>query len=75
MALTLNAGAKWQGDDNMIKGMEGIRGAIVPRLAVIHDQTPEVDEQLHMVLEQVLNGVSELQNGPDQRAGAAKKEA
>lgn len=99
MALTLNAGVKWQGDDNMIKGMEGIRGAIVPRLAAIHDQTlpaedykvmaaeiqaqvdflvancklaPEVDEQLHMVLEQVLNGISEIQNGPDQRSGAVR---
>jgi len=99
LALTLNAGAKWQGDATMIQGMTRIRGALASRLPAIHDRslpageyktlasevqaevdymvancklTPEVDEQLHMVLGQVLDGIAELQNGPDQRGGAVR---
>ncbi len=99
LALTMNAGAKWQGDGNMIKGMDGIRGAIVSRLPAIHNRTlpvddyralatevqsqvdfmvancklaPEVDEQFHLVLEEVLEGISQLQAGPDHRAGAVR---
>lgn len=99
LALTLNAGAKWQGDGNMIKGMSVIRGAVAARLPAIHDRTlppgdyktlagevqaevdymvancklaPEVDEQFHMVLGQVLDGVAELQTGADPRSGAVR---
>lgn len=97
LTLTLNAGAKWQGDGNMIKGMNGIRNAMAARLAGIRDETlptdeykalasevqaevdymvsncklaPQVDEQFHLVLGQVLDGVTELQTGADPRGGA-----
>lgn len=99
MALTLNAGEKWQGDDNMVKGMNGIRAAIAPLIPAIHGQAlpasgyqslagdvqtqvdfmitncklaPEVDEQFHMVLEQVLTGVSEMKAEQTQEAGAVR---
>lgn len=46
LVLTLNAGAKWQGDGNMIKGMNGIRAALAPRIPAIHSQTlPPSDYQ------------------------------
>lgn len=34
--------------------------------------SPEVDEQLHMVLGQVLEGVAAMEGGDDQRAGAVR---
>ena len=95
--LTLNGQAKWQGDENMLKGMNAIRSALAPRLSAIHDDTlpsadymalageieaqvdfmvenckltPEVDEQFHIVLGHVLDGVSELKSETDPRAGA-----
>ena len=95
--LKLNGQAKWQGDENMLKGMNAIRSALAPRLSAIHDDTlpsadymalaeeieaqvdfmvenckltPEVDEQFHIVLGHVLDGVSELKSETDPRAGA-----
>jgi hypothetical protein len=99
LALTLNAGVKWQGDENMLKGMNGIRAALAPRIPAIHNQTlpaseyealaadiqsqvdfmitncklaPEVDEQFHMVLGEVLDGVTELQAEPSRQTGAVR---
>jgi len=99
LALTLNQGAKWQGDESMITGMSGIRDAMARNIQAIHENTlpaadykplatevqgkvdfmvencklsPEVDEQLHMVLGQVLEGVSEMEAGPEPRAGAVR---
>lgn len=37
LELTLNQGAKWQGDESMYRGMEGIRDAVLAREAAIHD--------------------------------------
>ena len=37
--LTLNGQVKWQGDENMAKGMDAIRGALATRLSAIHDGT------------------------------------
>lgn len=95
--LKLNGQAKWQGDENMLKGMDAIRGALATRLSAIHDGTlpssdykalageiqtqvdfmvanckltPEVDEQFHIVLGHVLDGVSGLEGETDPRAGA-----
>jgi hypothetical protein len=95
--LTLNEGAKWQGDENMHKGMETIRATMAANLDAIHDDTltadaarqiaaeaqaqvdfmvencvlaPEVDEQFHLVLGQVLEGISELESGDAPRDGA-----
>ncbi|MCF3595023.1 hypothetical protein LZG00_13570 [Rhodobacteraceae bacterium LMO-12] len=97
LALSLNAGEKWQGDDNMHKGMDAIRNALAGQLAAIHEdrlpaedykslaatvmeQTnfmiencvlePEVDEQLHSVLGQVIEGASDMEAGSEPRAGA-----
>lgn len=99
LALTLNNGAKWQGDDNMTRGMEAIRSTLAPHVAAIHggslsaeqyrtlasgitDQvdfmvtncklSPETDEQFHMVLGQVLDGVHDMETGPDRAAGAIR---
>lgn len=96
LELTLNAGAKWQGDDNMIKGMNAIRGALAARLPAIDARTlpaedykalatevqgqvdfmvencklqPEVDEQFHTVLGQILDGISALQGEADPHEG------
>lgn len=98
LQLTLNAGAKWQGDQNMIKGMNGINGAVAARLPAAHASTlppadykalaseiqtqvdfmvenckllPEVDEQFHIVLGQILEGVSELQGEVEPHRGMA----
>lgn len=97
LALTLNVGAKWQGDDNMLKGMDAIRAAMATNLEAIHedrlpaedyntlaaevlvqtdfmiehcDLEPEVDEQFHLVLGQVIEGASEMEEGSEPRAGA-----
>lgn len=97
LALSLNAGEKWQGDDNMHKGMDAIRNALAGQLVAIHEdrlpvedykalaatvmeQTdfmiencvlePEVDEQLHSVLGQVIDGASDMEAGSEARAGA-----
>lgn len=99
LTLTLNAGAKWQGDDNMLKGMNKIRDAMSARLPAIHDGTlapadymllasdiqgqvdfmiqncklaPEVDEQFHVVLAEVIDGVSELEGKVEPRRGAVR---
>lgn len=96
LSLTLNQGQKWQGDENMVKGMQGIRNAIVARQDAIHDGTlpqaeyaavaseiqsqvdfmvencklePAADEQLHMVLGEVLNGTSAIEEGAAPQAG------
>ncbi|MFC3166080.1 hypothetical protein [Ciceribacter thiooxidans] len=95
--LTLNGQTKWQGDENMLKGMDGIRSALATRLPAIHDASlqpadyktlasevqaqvdfmvtncklaPEVDEQFHIVLGHVLDGVAELEGDADPRSGA-----
>lgn len=97
LALSLNAGEKWQGDDNMHQGMEAIRSALASRLVEIHEnrlpaedyetlaaeimnQTdlmiencvlePEVDDQLHIVLSQVIGGALDMEDGDEPRAGA-----
>ena len=84
--ITLNDGAKWQGDQNMITGMTAIHGT----MAAIHNGTlpadaangvaadvqkqvdfmvencvlePEVDEQFHIVLGEVMTGISALEAG------------
>lgn len=96
--ITLNNGAKWRGDDNMIAGMNAIRGAIAANAEAIHSGSlsadaakevaadiqkqldfmiencvlePEVDEQLHAVLGEVMVGVSALEAG-EVEAGAVK---
>lgn len=44
LSLTLNQGRKWQGDDNMVMGMQGIRDAIAARKDAIHAGTlPQAD--------------------------------
>ena len=97
VGLTLNNGAKWQGDTAMHKGMDAIRSIMAAALDAIHHGSltpdaaraiaadvqaqvdfmvgtcvlaPEVDEQLHLVLAQVLEGISELETGVT--AGAVK---
>lgn len=99
MTLTLNAGAKWQGDDNMLKGMNTIREALSARLPAIHGGTltpadskllasdiqgqvdfmvqncklaPEVDEQFHVVLAEVMDGISELEGEAEPHRGAVR---
>lgn len=99
LALTLNAGAKWQGDENMVQGMNAIRASLAAAIHAIHSQTlppdhykslaadiqgqvdfmvanckltPEVDEQFHLVLGEVLDGISEMENGPNHEAGAVR---
>tara|TARA_R110002050_G_scaffold260658_2_gene400291 strand:- start:11113 stop:11586 length:474 start_codon:yes stop_codon:yes gene_type:complete len=99
LALSLNAGEKWQGDANMHQGMEAIRTALAGQLVAIHEdrlptddykslaavvieQTdfmiencvlePEVDEQLHSVLGQVIEGAFDMEEGSDRRAGAVR---
>lgn len=96
LELTLNAGAKWRGDDNMIKGMNGINSAIAAKIPAIDAGTlpaadykalateiqgqvdfmvqscklePEVDEQFHLVLAQVLDGITGLQGEADPHEG------
>ena len=88
--ITLNDGAKWQGDQNMITGMTAIHGTMAANLAAIHNGTlpadaangvaadvqkqvdfmvencvlePEVDEQFHIVLGEVMSGISALEAG------------
>lgn len=88
--ITLNDGAKWQGDQNMITGMTAIHGIMAANLAAIHNGTlpadaakgvaadvqkqvdfmvencvlePEVDEQFHIVLGEVMTGISALEAG------------
>lgn len=88
--ITLNNGAKWQGDQNMIIGMTAIHGTMAANLDAIHNGTlpvdaakeigadvqkqldfmvencvlkPEVDEQFHIVLGEVMTGVSALEAG------------
>ena len=88
--ITLNNGAKWQGDQNMIIGMTAIHGTMAANLDAIHNSTlpvdaakelaadvqkqldfmvencvlePEVDEQFHIVLGEVMAGISALEAG------------
>ena len=97
--LTLNEGARWQGDENMHKGMDAIRATMAANLDAIHDNTltadaanaiaaevqvqvdfmvencvlaPEVDEQFHLVLGHVLEGISDLEAGDAAQQGAVK---
>lgn len=89
-SLTLNSGAKWQGDANMHRGMDAIRSTMAVNLDAIHNGSltpqaaraiaadvqaqvdfmvetcvlaPEVDAQLHLVLAQILEGISDLEAG------------
>lgn len=39
LELVLNNGAKWQGDDNMLRGMEGIRNAVQAKAGALHSGT------------------------------------
>lgn len=39
LELVLNNGAKWQGDDNMLRGMEAIRDAVQTRAEALHSGT------------------------------------
>lgn len=88
--ITLDDGAKWQGDENMITGMNAIHGTMTANLDAIHNSTlpvdaakqiaadiqkqldfmvencvlkPEVDEQFHVVLGEVMTGVASLEAG------------
>ena len=88
--ITLNDGAKWQGDQNMITGMSAIHGTMTANLEAIHAGSlpaeaagtmaadvqkqvdfmvencvlePEVDEQFHIVLGEVMTGISALEAG------------
>lgn len=90
LEITLNNGAKWQGDQNMITGMTAIRTVMAANLQAIHGGTlppdaakgmaadiqkqldfmlanctlePEVDAQFHVVLSQVMDGISALDAG------------
>ncbi|OEJ67726.1 hypothetical protein [Magnetovibrio blakemorei] len=99
VSLRLNDGKKWQGDDFMLTGMDGIRTAMAAQLEKIHQNklqgadyiilagslekeidhmvencklSPEVDEQLHVVLEQVIEGIDDMQTGAHPRSGAVK---
>jgi len=99
VSLKLNDGKKWQGDQSMLTGMNGIRTAMAAQLGQIHENklpdaeykalagslqkeidymvencklSPEVDEQLHVVLEQVIEGIDGMQAGAHPRSGAVK---
>ena len=77
--MTLNDGAKWQGDQNMLTGMNAIHNGTLPADAAsgvaadIQKQVdfmaencvlePEVDEQFHIVLGEVMTGISALEAG------------
>lgn len=90
LEITLNDGAKWQGDQNMLTGMSAIHGTMTANLDAIHAGSlpadaakgmaadvqkqidfmvencvlaPEVDEQFHIILGEVMTGVSALQEG------------
>ncbi|MDF3856109.1 MULTISPECIES: hypothetical protein [Paracoccus] len=96
--ITLNNGAKWRGDDNMIAGMTAIRSTIAENAEAIHSGAlsanaakevaadvqkqldfmiencvlePEVDEQFHAVLGEMMVGVSALEAG-EVESGAVK---
>lgn len=43
LEITLNDGAKWRGDQNMITGMTAIHGTMVANLDAIHNGTLRVD--------------------------------
>lgn len=43
LALVLNDGAKWQGDQNMIDGMTAIRDTMATNLSAIHNGTLSPD--------------------------------
>lgn len=92
LELVLDNGAKWQGDANMHRGMEGIRDAVQTKAEALHSGAldaagrkalageimgkvdfmvencqlePAADEQLHIVLGDVIEGVSALEgDGP-----------
>lgn len=53
-ALTLNAGAKWQGDDNMHQGMAAIRTALASQLVEIHENRLPAEDYEKLAVE-VLN--------------------
>lgn len=90
LELVLNDGAKWQGDQNMITGMNAIHDTMTENLDAIHAGNlpadtaggmatdvqkqvdfmvencvlePEVDEQFHVILGEVMTGVSALEAG------------
>lgn len=96
LEITLNDGAKWQGDQNMLTGMSAIHGTMAANLEAIHAGNlpaeaagtmaadvqkqvdfmvencvlePEVDEQFHIVLGEVMTGISALEEG-EVEAGA-----
>lgn len=99
LTLSLNAGNKWQGDENMINGMNTIRAAFSPRMHAIHagslsaaeykalasdiqgqvdfmvancKLTPEADEQFHIVLGQILKGISDMEKSSTPDTGAVR---
>lgn len=94
--ITLNDGAKWQGDQNMLTGMNAIHDTMTANLEAIHAGNlpaeaasgmaadvqkqvdfmvencvlePKVDEQFHIVLGEVMTGVTALEAG-EVEAGA-----
>jgi hypothetical protein len=96
--ISLNNGAKWQGDQHMIKGMATIRENLAANLHAIHGGvlakeavgvlasgiqnevdymvescvlSPEADEQFHVILGGVIEGISALEDG-ETEAGAAQ---
>ena len=99
MKLTLDAGKKWQGNDELRKAMGEIRVAMSSRLGEIHENKlpteaykvlatsvqgqvdymiehcdlPEAeDEQLHIVVNQIVEGIDEMEEGSQPRNGAVK---
>lgn len=90
LEITLNDGAKWQGDQNMLTGMSAIHDTMAANLEAIHAGSlseeaaggmaaevqkqvdfmvencmlePEVDEQFHIILGEVMTGISALEAG------------
>ena len=99
MKLTLDAGKKWQGNDELRKAMGEIRVAMSSRLGEIHENKlpteaykalatsvqgqvdymiehcdfPEAeDEQVHIILNQIAEGIDEMEEGSQPRNGAVK---
>ncbi len=43
-SLSLNAGQKWQGDENMLKGMQALRDEFAARIDAIHEDRLSADD-------------------------------
>ncbi len=97
--LSLNAGKKWQGSDELRKAMSEIRVVMASRLGEIHENKlpakeyktlaasvqgqvdyiiehcdlPQAeDDQLHIVVDQIFQGIEEMEESSTPRSGAVK---